>query len=180
MTVLASTVSVSRTAISTQATELLAVLRMFSVRGWFVAAVGGIAVLALIGVPTAIIDNPFFIRMTPVRIQDYAIWAVTALLAGVIAGTFALPAHLATGGRILSGGFLSYLAVGCPICNKVVVLLLGVSGALAYFAPVQIYIGVASLLLLIWTLRLRVRAVLAMCPVRVPADLAGSEHDGHA
>ena len=32
---------------------------------------------------------------------------------------------------------LAFLAVGCPLCNKVVVLLLGASGALTYFEPIQ-------------------------------------------
>lgn len=173
MTALTSTASASHAAISTQVTELRSVIGMFSLRGWLAAGAGAIVTLVLIGVPTAIIDNPFFIRMTPVRAQDYAIWVVTALLAGLIAGTFALPAQLASGGKILSGGVLSYLAVGCPICNKVVVLLLGVSGALAYFAPVQIYMGLASLLLLAWTLRLRVRALVETCDMRPGPGPAG-------
>jgi hypothetical protein len=54
---------------------------------------------------------------------------------------------------------LSVLAVGCPICNKLVVLLLGVSGALTIFEPAQLYLGVVSVVLLAWTLRLRARAV---------------------
>jgi hypothetical protein len=29
----------------------------------------------------------------------------------------------------LAGGVLSFLGVGCPICNKIVELLLGISGA---------------------------------------------------
>lgn len=142
---------------------------MFSIRGWLAAAFGGLAALVLIGIPTAIIDTPYFLRMTPVRVQDYAIWGATALLAGLIAGTFALPLRAVGKGKMLSGGFLSYLAVGCPICNKLVVLLLGVSGALTYFAPAQIYIGLASLLLLAWTLRLRVRTLVGACAVQRPA-----------
>lgn len=175
MTVLAATVSASRSAIVTQLSDLRSVLRMFSIRGWLAAALGGLAALILIGIPTAIIDNPFFIRMTPVRAQDYAIWVVTALLAGLIAGTFALPLRAVGEGKMLSGGFLSYLAVGCPICNKLVVLLLGVSGALTYFAPAQVYIGLASLLLLAWTLRLRVRALVGACTPRLPLSSTAAE-----
>lgn len=167
------------TAVSGELRDLRTVLRMFSFRGWFVVGLGVIVALVLIGVPASIIDNPFFVRMTPVRMQDYVIWPATAGLVGLISGTFTLPAlRVATEGKVLSGGFLSFLAVGCPICNKVVVLLLGVSGALTYFAPLQMYIGLASLLLLAWTLRLRVRALVGACQlpsVQKSGLSAGSE-----
>lgn len=89
---------------------------------------------------------------------------------GLIAGTFALPAGAGSEGKVLSGGLLSYLAVGCPICNKLVVLMLGTSGALTFFAPAQLYIGLASLALLGWTLRLRARAIAGPCPIPAPGD----------
>ena len=139
------------------------VFQLFGLRGWLVATVAGITTLVLIGTPTAIIDNPFFFRQTPVRIQDYVIWVATGLLTGLIAGTFTLSAKSSASGKAVSGGFLSFLAVGCPICNKLVLLLLGTSGALTYFAPAQLYIGVASLALLGWALHLRVQAINRSC-----------------
>jgi len=60
---------------------------------------------------------------------------------------------------------LSVLAVGCPICNKPVVLLLGTAGALNFFEPLQLYIGIASVLLLGWTLLLRATALAGTCSV---------------
>ncbi|MEE8369849.1 MAG: hypothetical protein V3S00_03650 [Dehalococcoidia bacterium] len=166
MTTLTTAVNASRGALSAQMTEMSAALRLFGPRGWLVAAAGTVAALILIGVPTAIIDSPFFVRMIPIRTQDYAIWVATAVLAGLIAGTFALPTPAGSEGKALSGGFLSYLAVGCPICNKFVVLLLGTSGALTFFAPAQLFIGLASLALLGWTFRLRARSIAGPCPVR--------------
>ncbi|MBI2860718.1 MAG: hypothetical protein HYX91_04340 [Chloroflexi bacterium] len=121
--------------------------------------------LVIIGIPSVIIENPFFSRMTPVRTQDYAIWALTGVLAGLVAGTFSVRARASAGGRALSGGFLSFLAVGCPVCNKLVLLLLGASGALNYFGPAQLYIGIASLALLGWALHLRIRAISSHCAV---------------
>ena len=41
------------------------------------------------------------------------------------------------------GGMLSMFAVGCPACNKIAVILLGTSGALNLWAPVQPVLGVA-------------------------------------
>ena len=135
------------------------VFQLFGLRSWLVAVIGGVVTLILIGVPTAIIDTPFFFRQTPVRMQDYIIWVATGLLTGLIAGTFTLSAKVSASGKAASGGFLSFLSVGCPICNKLIVLLLGTSGALAYFAPAQLYIGIASLALLGWALHLRVQDI---------------------
>ncbi len=48
---------------------------------------------------------------------------------------------------------LSVLAIGCPVCNKLVVLALGAGGALTHFAPVQPILGFLSLGLLAYALR---------------------------
>ncbi|MGI8712205.1 MAG: hypothetical protein ACR2NR_03285 [Solirubrobacteraceae bacterium] len=61
---------------------------------------------------------------------------------------------------------LAGLAVGCPICNKVVVAAIGVTGALSYWAPLQPVLGVASILVLLGGLLVRLRGEVA-CPVPV-------------
>lgn len=155
----------SRMALKTRATEVSQALRLFGPRGWFVAALGTAAALLFIGIPAAILNSPFFIRMIPVRGQDYVIWIASALLVGLIAGTYASRAPSDNEGKVFSGGMLSFLAVGCPICNKLVVLMLGTSGALTFFGPAQLYIGLASLGLLGWTFSLRARSVAGACPL---------------
>lgn len=151
------------------------VFRLFRLRSWFVAAVAGLVTLALIGIPTSIISNPFFTRMLPVRPQDYVIWMMTGILAGLIAGTYALPAGGRSEVKVASGGFLSFVAVGCPICNKLVLSFLGTSGALAYFAPAQIFIGIASIALLGWALHRRVQAInRTYCAISEQTDALGS------
>ena len=54
-------------------------------------------------------------------------------------------------------GVGAFLAIGCPVCNKIALVLLGTSGALTVFGPLQPLIGVASLLLLVVTLAWRMR-----------------------
>jgi hypothetical protein len=51
-----------------------------------------------------------------------------------------------------------------PVCNKVVVGLLGAAGAMQWWAPLQPLLGVASVALLAWALRTRLRTERA-CPV---------------
>lgn len=114
----------------------------------------------LIGIPTDVIPNSLFGRMTPVRPQDYVLLAVTALLAGILAATYAFPRTFACSieqGKTTAGGFLSFLAVGCPTCNKAVVLLLGTGGATRFFEPVQPLLGLLSIALLGLAIWLRLR-----------------------
>ena len=144
--------------------DLWPTLRLFGPKGWTVAGVGAIGAFLAMGVPSAMIDNPFFIRMIPVRVEDYVISIVTSILLGLVLGTFAISSVKGDGGKALGSGILTYLAVGCPVCNKLVILFLGISGALAYFEPVQIYLGIGSVMLLGWTLLLRARSVTGVCP----------------
>ncbi len=149
--------------------EMWHALRLFRPRTWLAGAAAGVATLVVIGVPTVLIPNPLFGRAVPPRPQDYVIWALTGLLVGLTAATYLLPARDGGERRVVAGGVLSFLAVGCPTCNQLAVLLLGTSGALTWFAPAQIYIGVASLLLLLWTLRLRARSLVGACPAPRPS-----------
>jgi hypothetical protein len=115
---------------------------------------------------TAVYSNPLFRRMTPVRLQDWCFLIATSLLIGVLAATYFLPTSgAACENRIAGGGFLSVLAIGCPVCNKVVVMLLGISGALNYWAPIQPLLAMAGLALLAWALRLRLGALRSTGPV---------------
>ncbi len=65
------------------------------------------------------------------------------------------------------GGLLAFFAVGCPVCNKLVLLALGTSGAITWFAPFQPILAFASVLLMAWALRMRLRTM-ASCAVSVP------------
>lgn len=120
------------------------------------------ATILLIGVPTVLIPNPWFSRMLPTRPQDYVFLVLTAILAGLLGATYAFPATCSLQeGKFSAGGLLSFLAVGCPVCNKVVILLLGASGAVTYFEPLQPVLGAAGMLLLGFALAIRLRAIAA-------------------
>lgn len=127
-------------------------------------ALAGAAVATLtIGIPTDVIPNDFFTRMTPVRAQDYAFLALTALLAGLLAASYALPQARACAvgqGKTTAGGLLSFFAIGCPTCNKLVILLLGTSGALNLFEPIQPLLAALSFVLLGLAVWFRWRPVL--------------------
>ena len=126
------------------------------------AAVVAAVVFALaVGVPTGILPTPLYTRMTPVVWWNYPVWAGTAVLGGLVVATYIRrpgdSAPRSGAGAASGGGLLAAFAVGCPACNKLVVAVLGVSGALTVWAPLQPVLGVLSLVGLAWVLRRRLR-----------------------
>lgn len=115
-----------------------------------------VAVALLLAIPAAIIDNPLFARMTPVEPEQYVFWALTSLFTGALIATYVDP-RLRHGlaGSTVGAGLLGLFAVSCPVCNKVVVALVGTSGASSYFAPVQPLLGLAAVALAGWALWVR-------------------------
>ena len=151
-------------------------LRSLSPADWLRAILYAGLAAVVIAVPSDLIDTPIFGRPVETGWIDYAILAVTAPLIGLIfairprpRGTAeAAQARERDGNRALWGGFTSFLAVGCPVCNKAVVALLGTSGALAWWAPVQPLVGLAAVGLLLYTLRKRLLTYrLVACPASV-------------
>lgn len=141
----------------------------------WVAVLGAILVAVVIGVPTGLIPSPFYIRMTAAPWWSYAVWLATALLSGPLIATYVrAPGHVprASGAGAMAN-IGSALAVGCPVCNKLVVAVLGVSGALSVWAPLQPVIAVSALALLAWALWLRLRPQPA-CPIAAESPITAA------
>lgn len=136
--------------------------------------------LIAFGLVSAIIPNPIFGREIAPEPFAYAVWIASAPLMGIVAATYTTPPPQTAAVTTLEAGepgadpeqrdgtvlgtFASlgaFLAIGCPVCNKVALLLLGTGGAMTVYAPIQPFIGAASLVLLagtvIWRLRIRAR-----------------------
>lgn len=143
-------------------TETLVRPRAWPTRRWLVA--GGSAALytVLIAVPTDLIDTPLFWREVPPTWWSWPALVISSVLAGLLTATYvASPLRENTADRPRRGGyvggFLTFFAVGCPVCNKLVLLALGTSGAMAWFEPVQPLLQVVAIGLLAWALRVRLR-----------------------
>lgn len=135
-------------------------LRALGWRYWLAAAFASILVALLTGIPTDVLPNPWFTRMTPVRTLDLVYWPVTSVLVGLLFATFVLPKACRIrppGTTGIVSGALAWFAIGCPICNKLVVALLGISGALSTFAPIQPFLGAFAILLSAFALWVRLR-----------------------
>ena len=160
-----SAVGATRTAVES--------MTSWPLRRWLVATVAAAVAALAIGVPTGIVETSFYTRMTPVTWWNYPVWAISAVLVGLTTATYvrvdgtsnAAPDR---GRRAVGAAVLSAFAVGCPICNKLVVALIGVSGALSYWAPLQPILGLVSIGMLATVLGVRLRGD-AECRLR-PAD----------
>lgn len=147
-------------------------IRYWSVRRFIVAMIAGGIWLVISGIPTDIMDTSLFTRMTPVVWWNYPFWAGGAVLVGLLVATYVAESGAGPVGgsqekNVAGGGLLSVFAIGCPVCNKLVVMALGYGGAMTYFAPVQPLLGFLSVGLLLYALRLRSRNGGA-CPTGLP------------
>jgi len=152
------------------------------------SALWTLVTLASFGLVTAIIPNPVFGRQIPPEPFAIAVWFVSAPLMGLLGATYSAPAiPAAEASRLMPpiidlagdashrqgttlgtvAGLGAFLAIGCPVCNKVALVLLGAGGAMTVFAPIQPLIGTASLVLLAGTLawRFRLRARGGVCSI---------------
>lgn len=145
----------------------LAALTGWPRRRWVVAVVSGVLTGLLVALPTAVIPNPVFGRAIAVTWWSYPVVLVTAVLAGLLFATYVRDpgASTATSDEELdrasklgmAGTLISFFAVGCPVCNKLVLLALGASGAISWFAPIQPVLALASIVLMVVALRVRLR-----------------------
>lgn len=122
----------------------------------------------VIAIPTAIIKNPIFGREIGVTSWSIPVLIATSILSGLLFATYVKNDNFITEERSAKigsfGALFSFLAVGCPVCNKIALIALGTSGALQYFAPVQPYLALFGILFLLYALQKRLVGE-SMCSV---------------
>jgi len=142
--------------------DVAAQLATWPTRRWLAGAVAAVATVLLVAIPTDMLANPYFTRSMPVTWWAWPVLAVTAVLSGLLMATYvavpqiAFPAAQRSTRLGWLGMLATFFAVGCPVCNKLVVLAL------------------ASLILLIVALRVRLKG-LAACPVALPSTVSRNE-----
>ncbi|GAA1865101.1 hypothetical protein [Brevibacterium marinum] len=161
-------------------------LRMWGTRRIVVAIVAAGASVLVIGASTVLIPNSLFARDIPPQWWDYPMWILMSVLLGLLIATYirepagtVAPAESAEtvdgenvderserrGGAFGTvGGMLGWFAVGCPVCNKIALLVLGYTGVLTYFAPLQAVLAALSVVLLLVAVVVRLKGQ-SSCPV---------------
>lgn len=124
-----------------------------------VAVVAACAFLVVVAVPTDLIDTPWFSRETPPTWWSWPSLVVSSVLSGLLVATYMSPAANPRADTVsrkgVAGGLLTFFAVGCPVCNRLVLVVLGSAGAMSWFAPVQPLLVVAGIAALGLALRSR-------------------------
>ena len=133
---------------------------------------GAVFVALLTGIPTDVVPNEWYTRMTPVEGYAVPVWATASILSGILAASFwgvrsAVCPTRGSGAFGSVGAAFSWLAIGCPLCNKLVILAIGASGALTFFAPLQPWLAALSVGVLLASIAWRWRALLAVLPTDV-------------
>lgn len=142
---------------------MLAELATWQPRRWLFALGTAAATILLVAVPTDLIDTPLFTRDVPPTWWAWPVLIANAVLAGLVAATYVARRDTGEnseerGGRLgAAGAVITFFAVGCPVCNKLVLLALGYAGAMQYFEPVQPVLALGSIALLAWAFVARVR-----------------------
>lgn len=140
-------------------TNCLTALLAWPARRWIVAILVGGATYLILGLPTVVVNNNVFGRDIAVTSWAMPVLIGTSVLSGLLFATYVRVGEIQSTEREVKlgslGGFFSFLAIGCPVCNKLALIALGYSGAIKYFAPVQPYLAVLGLGLLAYALRQR-------------------------
>jgi len=146
-------------------------------RRWIVALIGAVLTAVLIAIPTAIIPSPIFGRAIEVTWWSYPIVIISGILGGLLIATYARESTPDRASKFgMAGALVAFFAVGCPVCNKLVLLALGASGAVTWFAPVQPFIALISIGLMAVALRIRLRGEVA-CGIPVAATTQPVDSD---
>ncbi len=165
---------------------MLTALRTWPARRWGVAAIAAVLSTLALAIPAALIPNPIFGRAIEPEWWSWPVTIATGILAGLVIATYVNvapspandpevdePEVKDTAGRAgVIGGLVSFFAVGCPVCNKLVLIALGSTGAVQWFAPIQPILAVAALGLLVWALRRRLQGEVS-CALPARASVTG-------
>lgn len=140
--------------------SVIAELHTWPMRRWAVALLGAVATVVVVAIPTDLIDTPLFVRDVPPTWWAWPVLIANSVLAGMVGATYVArkdTAKRSGGAWGVAGGLVTFFAVGCPVCNKLVLLALGYAGALQFFEPLQPYLAGSAIALLAVALVMRIR-----------------------
>jgi len=158
------------------------VLRGWPWRRFVVALVTAGVTTVVVALPTAMIGNPVFGREIPTTPWAWPVLLATSMLSGLLFATYVrvrrvpevarpdteLDAPAVAQSRTgMVGTVLTFLAVGCPVCNKLALIALGYAGALQWFAPIQPWLGATGIVLVGYALVRRLASD-GSCPIPAP------------
>ncbi len=130
------------------------------IRYWIIGTVTATGIFLLFGIVTDLIPNPWFARMVGRTPLDYFFLTANSVLIGayIAVHIYRKNSTVVCDTATYSGGIAGFLAYGCPVCNKLLVLFFGTTTLLTYFEPLRPIFGVISLFLLVGALYFRLKS----------------------
>ena len=104
---------------------------------------------AALGTVSAIWENPFFVRMTPVGTWEFPTLIVLSTLTGVFA---AVRRPVCSLNQVGTSNIAGFLGIACPTCNKILMLIFGGEALMRWFDPIRPLISVLGLAILIYAI----------------------------
>ena len=108
-----------------------------------------LASFAALGTVSAIWENPFFVRMTPVGTWEFPTLIVLSTLTGVFA---AIRRPVCSLNQVGTSSIAGFLGIACPTCNKILMLIFGGEALMRWFDPIRPLISVLGLAILIYAI----------------------------
>lgn len=134
--------------------------RWWSPGQWRLGAAVSVLAFLLIGEIGQTLPPESVGRTYPVEWWNWATLIASAVLIGLIAVTFAVPGGRRgrAGAGAGSAGTVAAIVMACPVCSPLAIPLLGTGGFLAFLVPERGWLALASVVMLMLTLLLRLRA----------------------
>jgi hypothetical protein len=113
----------------------------------------------LFSIPTALINNPFFKRMTPVTKLDLILLVIISLMLGIYVSLhfYLKYKNNKCSYYAIGGAFTGVFAFTCPICNILLVAVFGSTALLTYFEPYRPLLGVVAIVLIGFAIFLQIK-----------------------
>lgn len=117
------------------------------IKSALVGAAASILLFLIFGIPTDLVPNSYYTRMLPASPLDYVFLGATSVMLG---GYIGLHFYRKSGGArgdfaAIGGGVTGLFAFGCPVCNALLVSLVGTGALLTYYEPVRPVVGVLAI-----------------------------------
>jgi len=106
-----------------------------------------IIIFLIFGIPTDLVPNNYFIRMIPIKATDYIFLSLTSIMLGTYIALYYYDkkTNKKCNYTAYGGAVAGIFAVGCPICNVMLISLFSATAILTYFEPYRPILGVLSL-----------------------------------
>jgi len=142
-----------------------AIIRQTTAKQWLAGIAVALGMFALLGTVAALWENPIFIRMIPADGWETGLLAILSVISGLYV---VIRRPFCSNKAANTGGIVGFIAVACPICNKILMLVFGGELLLSYFDPIRIHVALIGVILTLWAVSVEWRKY-EIAPQQQPA-----------